>query len=74
MATAVVDVVPLDYAKIKKLREKLGLTQEEAARQAGLGTRQAWNHFETGRRTDIRLTQLERIAKTLGVRAADLLK
>jgi transcriptional regulator with XRE-family HTH domain len=74
MTTAVLEVVPLDYAKIKRLREQLGMTQEEAAQRAGLGNRQAWNHFETGRRPDIRLTQLERIAAALGVKARDLLK
>ncbi len=74
MTTAVLEVVPLDFAKIKRLREQLGITQEEAARRAGLANRQAWNHFETGRRTDIRLTQLEGIAAVLGVKAKDLLK
>lgn len=74
MGTAVVEVVPVDIAKIEALREKLGWSQEEAAQRTGLGTRQAWNHIVTGRRADLRVSQLERIAAALGVKAKDLLK
>jgi transcriptional regulator with XRE-family HTH domain len=71
---AVLEEVPLDHAKIKALREKAELTQEEAARRAGLKTRQHWNHIESGRRSNITLDTLEAIAKALGVKAKDLLK
>jgi transcriptional regulator with XRE-family HTH domain len=66
--------VPLNCDKIRELREKAGLTQEEAARRAGLHTRQNWNNIESGRRTNVTLSTLEAIAQALGVRAADLLK
>jgi transcriptional regulator with XRE-family HTH domain len=74
MPTAVLESVPIDTAKIKALREKLGLSQEQAAQRAKIGARQAWNHIEVGRRSDLRVSQLERIAAVLGVKARDLLK
>ncbi|HEX8341273.1 MAG TPA: helix-turn-helix transcriptional regulator [Tepidisphaeraceae bacterium] len=64
----------LDYEKIKLLRERLKLTQQEAADAAGLGTRQRWNEIEAGRRTNIELATLDRIAAALRVKAKDLLK
>lgn len=64
----------LDTEKIKALREKLGLTQEQAANKAGLESRQAWNKIEAGRQPSITLTTLDKIAAALGVKAKDLLK
>ncbi len=64
----------LDTEKIKKLREQLGLTQEQAAKKAGLSSRQAWNNIEAGRQPKLQLDILENIAKALGVKAKDLLK
>jgi len=71
---AVIDDVPLDTAKLKRLREKCKLTQEEAAIRAGLKGRQAWNNIESGRRPNLQLQTLEKIAAALGVKAKDLLK
>lgn len=71
---AVLEDVPLDVEKMRKLREKLGLTQDDAAKRAGLKGRQAWNNIESGRRPNLQLQTLERIAKALGVKAADLLR
>ena len=64
----------LDTAKIKKLRESLGLTQEQAADKAGLASRQAWHNIEAGRQPKLQLDILENVAKALGVKAKDLLK
>jgi transcriptional regulator with XRE-family HTH domain len=64
----------LDVAKMKSLREKLGLSQEEAAKRAGLKGRQRWNDIESGRKAAITLTTLDQIAKALGVKAKELLK
>jgi transcriptional regulator with XRE-family HTH domain len=64
----------LDCAKMKALREKLELTQEEAAKKAGLKDRMRWNAIESGRRASISLATLDKIAKALGVKAKDLLK
>ena len=65
--------MPVDTDKIRSLREKLGLTQEEAARAAKMKSRQAWNNVESGRKSP-RLDTLEKMARALKVRAADLLK
>lgn len=66
--------VPLDTQKIKALREKLGLSQEDAARLAGLSSRQRWHHIESGLKANVTVETLESIAKALGVKASDLLK
>jgi transcriptional regulator with XRE-family HTH domain len=67
------DVV-LDLVKLKKLREKRGLSQEQAAQAAGMRLRQQWYEIEKGLRKNITLDTLNRIAAALGVRAKDLLK
>jgi len=66
--------VMIDTDKIKKLREKLELSQSQAAEKAGLNGRQDWSSVETGRRPGITLTTLDKMAKALGVKAKDLLK
>lgn len=65
--------VPLDTDKMRRLREKLGLTMEQAAQRAGLGNRQRWNEIESGRSANVKLTTLEAVAQALGVQARDLL-
>lgn len=65
--------MPVDLQKIKQLREKLGLTQEQAARAAGFKTRQSWNLIESGKHIP-RVDTLERVADALGVKAKDLLR
>jgi transcriptional regulator with XRE-family HTH domain len=64
----------LDLHKVKTLREKAGLTQEKAAAKAGIGTKQSWNAIESGRKANVTLEILDRIAKALGVKARDLLR
>ena len=64
----------VDHGKIRTLREKLKLTQEEAARRAGLTNRQYWNSIETAQRKNLTVETLEKVAKALGVKAKDLLK
>jgi transcriptional regulator with XRE-family HTH domain len=66
--------MPLDIAKIKTLREAIPLTQEQAARRAGFSSRQKWNDIENGRRMNLSIETLEKIAGVLGVKARDLLK
>jgi transcriptional regulator with XRE-family HTH domain len=66
--------IPLDRQKIKALREKLGLSQAEAARRAGLSGRQTWWHIEIGKINNPTLDTIERVAAALGVKARDLLK
>jgi len=64
----------LDCEKLRRAREKAGLTQEQAAEAAGLSSKQAWNAIERGRQEELTLGTLDRIAAALGVKAKDLLK
>lgn len=64
----------LDVEKIRNLREKAGLTQQQAAELAKLKSRQHWNQIESGRQANVTVDMLERIAIALGVKAKDLLK
>jgi len=64
----------VDVAKIKRLRERRGLTQEQAAKKAGLGSRQRWDDIESGRKRSITVRTLEQMAGALGVSARQLLK
>jgi transcriptional regulator with XRE-family HTH domain len=57
---------------VKALRGSLGLTQQQAADKAGMSTRQQWNDIESGRQSPS-LDTLGKIARALGVDAADLL-
>ena len=66
--------MPLDTEKIEAVRKKLRLTQEGAAKKAGLAGRQHWNNIVNGNQGGITLTTLEKIAKALKVKARDLLK
>jgi len=74
MTTAVLGDVPLHVEKIKRLREQLGLTQEEAAKRAGLKGRQAWSNVENGWLTNPTLKTVENVARALGVKARDILR
>ena len=65
--------MPLDFEKIRRLREQKGWSQEEAARASGLSTRQRWNDIESGRKASITINTLEKIAEALGVSARELL-
>ncbi len=64
----------LDHEKLKALREKKGLTMEEAAAKAGFASRQHWYMIESGKRLNIELATLDKIADAVGVKAKDLLK
>jgi DNA-binding XRE family transcriptional regulator len=64
----------LDIEKLRKLREKAGLSQEDAAKRAGLNSRQAWYNIESGLQANVTMTTLDSLAKALGVKARDLVK
>lgn len=57
-------LMPLDAAKIKARRERLKLTQEQAAERAGM-PRPHWSRIESGSRDDPNLSTAERVAKAL---------
>ena len=59
-------------ARVKALREALGLSQEAFAERAGL-TYKYYQHVEAGRKRDIRLSTLEKLAKACGLELNELL-
>lgn len=63
----------VDLRKMKRLRLALGLTMDQAAQKAGFYGRQRWYELESGRR-GMGIKTLEKVAKALGVKAAELLK
>jgi len=59
-------------ARVKQLRESLGLSQEAFAEKAGLGCKY-YQSVEAGRKRDIRLSTLEKLAKACGLQLWELL-
>jgi transcriptional regulator with XRE-family HTH domain len=59
-------------ARVKTLRETLGLSQEAFAEKAGLGYKY-YQSVEAGRKRDIRLSTLEKLAKACGLELRELL-
>lgn len=59
-------------ARVKQLREAHGLTQEAFAEKSGLGYKY-YQSVEAGRRRDIRLSTLEKLAKACGLELWQLL-
>lgn len=64
----------LDVKGIKSRREALGLTLAQAAQAAGFETRQEWYHIESGRRLDVKISTLNKLASALQCAPEDLLK
>jgi len=64
----------LHTEKLKQLRERAGLSQEDAAVRAGLKSKQAWWNIESGQQSNITLETLDKIAGALKCKAKDLLK
>lgn len=59
-------------ARVKGLREARGLSQEAFAEKSDLGYKY-YQHVESGRRRDIRLSTLEKLAKACGLKLWELL-
>ena len=59
-------------ARVKDLREALGLSQEAFAERAGLKYKH-YQAIEAGRKTDIRFSTLEKLAKACGLELRELL-
>jgi transcriptional regulator with XRE-family HTH domain len=59
-------------ARIKTLRTALGLSQEAFAEKSGLGYKY-YQSVEAGRKRDIRLSTLEKLAKGCGLELQELL-
>ena len=58
--------------RVRALRKARGLSQEAFAEKAGLGYKY-YQHVESGRRRDIRLSTLEKLAKACGLELWELL-
>jgi transcriptional regulator with XRE-family HTH domain len=58
--------------RVRDIRETKGLSQEAFAEKAGL-TYKYYQHVEAGRRRDIRLSTLEKLAKACGIEIWELL-
>lgn len=63
----------LNHAAIRAAREKLGLTQKEAALAAKWENPQAWQNIEAGNQPNLNLLALERMAAVLRKKPSDLL-
>jgi len=59
-------------ARVKNLREALGLSQEAFAERAGLKYKH-YQAIEAGRKIDIRVSTLEKLAKACGLDPSELL-
>ena len=59
-------------ARVKQLREGLGLTQEAFAEKSGLDYKY-YQSVDAGRKRDIRLSTLEKLAKACGLKLWELL-
>jgi transcriptional regulator with XRE-family HTH domain len=65
----------LDIEKMERRRKALRLSQEEAAARAGLaGGRQAWNNIATGRKANVTMETLDKIAEALDCDSRHLIK
>lgn len=62
----------LDVAKMKELRDTLGLTQTEAAARINMPVSR-WCDIESGERTNVTVETLARVAQALECDARDLL-
>jgi transcriptional regulator with XRE-family HTH domain len=59
-------------ARVKSVRESLGLSQEKFAENAGM-TYKYYQHVEAGRKRDLRLSTLQKLAHACGVELSELL-
>ncbi|MEM8873931.1 MAG: helix-turn-helix transcriptional regulator [Planctomycetota bacterium] len=59
--------MPIHVNTIRTLRLRLGITQAEAARRAGMKYASQWSEVERGDKPDPQLSTAERIAEVLGV-------
>lgn len=66
--------VPIDHAKIRRLREEQGLSLAQLAEKADVSSAGRMSKIETGEVKNITIDTLDAIAKALGVKARDLLK
>jgi len=66
-------ILPLLLKRLRRLREEAGLTQEQFAERAGMSYKY-YQQIEAGRKADLRLSTLERLAKAHRIKLARLLE
>lgn len=66
--------MPLNAQKIRELRERTGMTLDEAARKVGFKTRQQWYALENGGRRNVQSDTLLALSRALGVPMEELMK
>jgi transcriptional regulator with XRE-family HTH domain len=65
-------ILPSLLKRLKYLRKRAGLTQEQFAKRAGMGYK-FYQQLEAGRKRDMRLSTLERLAKAHKIKVSQLL-
>jgi transcriptional regulator with XRE-family HTH domain len=63
----------LNHTEIRKRREKLGLSQSQAAERAGM-LRPNWARIELGNQSNPKLSTLGKVAKALRCKVASLIE
>jgi transcriptional regulator with XRE-family HTH domain len=66
-------ILPHLLKRLKRLRKKAGLTQEQFAEQAGISYKY-YQQIESGRKPDLRLSTLERLANGHRIKLSNLLR
>ena len=66
-------ILPHLLKRLRRLRQRAGLTQEEFAERAGMSYKY-YQQIESGRKSDLRLSTLERLARAHGMKLSSLLR
>jgi len=66
-------ILPLLLKRLKTLRKRAGLTQEQFAERAGMSYKY-YQQIEIGKKPDLRLSTLERLAAAHRITVAELLR
>jgi transcriptional regulator with XRE-family HTH domain len=66
-------ILPHLLNRLKRLRKSAGLTQEQFAERAGISYKY-YQQIESGRKADLRLSTLERLADAHRIKLSNLLR
>jgi len=66
-------ILPTLLKRLKQLRKRAGLTQEAFAEKAGMSYKY-YQQIEAGRKRDLRLSTLEKLARAHRIRLSELLR
>jgi len=65
-------LLPQLIHRLKQLRKRAGLTQEQFAEKIGMSYKY-YQHLEAGRKPDLRLSTIERLARAHRIEVSELL-